>query len=305
MENTKCMGPSARHTISPETEEQVKRGRIPQSRVDRYTRLLERIRKEILPHPVIVDNAFTRWFSKGEFDREDLRHFLVQWSVFSNLFIEAQLKKVLNAPTLEATRISKEILMNELGVVFRSPRKDVVEGVDPELVSTEGTVEGGNFHFAAAHFEWLFKMCQHVGLTFTDIGKRRHGTRSTVFYCNELARLYGSDDPHIALGASFGVENWAAAGMWKEQIHGLEIFKKRECPELPLAFFHWHDRIEDQHAEHTWEELEDQYFATELNEEKFFHGAKEMLDGVKVFWDGLNEDRLKRKNERKGLAQKR
>ncbi len=221
--------------------------------------------------------------------------------MFSNLFILAQLKKALNAPSLEAMRASKEILMNELGVVFRTPTKAPVDGVDPDLVSTEGTVEGGTFHFAAAHFEWLLKMCAHVGLSFNDVGKRRHGTKTTVYYCDELSRLYGSDDPHIALGASFGVENWAASGMWKEQIRGLEIIKKRQFPGLPLAFFYWHDRLEDQHAEHTWEELEVEYFSMDLDEEKFFRGAKEMLDGVKVFWDGLNADRLKRTNVRKSV----
>src|SRR5215831_16869986 len=107
--------------LSDETLDLVKRGKIPRAKVDAYERLLERIDKEILTHDVIVNNRFTRWFKEGTFDREDLRHFLVQFSVFSNLFIEAQLKKVINAPTLEAMHASKEILMNELGVVFRKP----------------------------------------------------------------------------------------------------------------------------------------------------------------------------------------
>ncbi len=105
--------------------------------------------------------------------------------------------------------------------------------------------------------------------------------------------------PHIALGASFAVENWANAGFGRSWIRGLEIFKKRECPKLPLAFFTWHDRVEDQHAQHTWHELEEDYFSSNLDEEMFFKGAKEMLHGVEMFWIGLNQDRLKRNNSRK------
>jgi hypothetical protein len=115
-----------------------------------------------------------------------------------------------------------------------------------------------------------------------------------LFFCDELSRLYGSDDTQVGLGASFAVENWAAAGFWKELIQGLEIFKQRECPKLPLAFFLWHDKVEDQHAAHTWHELEEEYFSIDIDENKFISGGQKMLDGVQAFWVGLNEDRLRR-----------
>lgn len=285
-----------------EVSEKIKRGKIPTAKVDAYYRLLDRIEKEILPHQVIVNNQYTRWFREGQIDREDVRHFLVQFSVFSQLFIEAQLKKTINAPTLQAMHDSKEILLNELGVVFRNPnpKRAGEEGgdVEPDLVGTEGTVDGGTFRFRAAHFEWLLRMISHVGLTFSDVGKRRHGSKSTLFFCDELSRLYGSDDSHVGLGASFAVENWAAAGFWKELIAGLEAFKKKSAPQMPLAFFTWHDRVEDQHAAHTWHELEEEYFGMELNEDKFIQAGREMLDGVNAFWKGLNEDRLARKDRK-------
>jgi len=283
--------------LSEETTERVKKGEIPSQKVDAYFRLLSRIEKEILPHEVIVNNEFTRWFKDAPLTRDQVRHFLVQFSVFSQLFIEAQLKKTINAPSLEAMHSSKEILLNELGVVFRNPnpKKAGEDGsdVEPDLVGTEGTVDGGTFRFRAAHFEWLLRMISHVGLEFGDVGKRRHGTKSTLFFCDELSRLYGSDDTHVGLGASFAVENWAAAGFWKELISGLENYKKREAPQMSLAFFTWHDRVEDQHAAHTWDELEEEYFSLDLNEDKFIKAGREMLDGVNVFWKGLNEDRLR------------
>ena len=192
--------------------------------------------------------------------------------------------------------------MNELGVVFRKPGERTLqpaEGVDAELVGTEGSVDGGTFRFPAAHFEWLRRMIPHVGLSFDHVGKRRHGTPSTLFFCDELARLYGSEDPHVALGASFAVENWAAAGFWKELIRGLEIYKRREKSKMPIAFFTWHDRVEDQHAAHTWTELEEDFFAAEIDPDKFTRAAREMLDGVEAFWKGLDEARQKREGIRK------
>jgi hypothetical protein len=235
-------------------------------------------------HPVVKDNAFTRWFAGGAATRDEVRHLTVQFSVFSHLFVEAQLRKVINAADLDTYRAGKEILMNELGVIFNGRPDD-------EGVSTEGTVDGSRFKFTAAHFEWLLRFAKPLGLDFAALGKRRHGTASTLFFCDELLRIYGSEDASTAEGASYAVENWAAAGFWKELISGLRAFKERECPELNLAFWTWHDKVEDQHAAHTAEELAEAFFMPGFDEEKFLAGAAEMLDGVKAFWDGLEEDR--------------
>ena len=61
-------------------------------------------------------------------------------------------------PEVDLTPRGKEILANELGVVFNNAdgkgRRDSQEGVggdfDPDLVSTEGTVEGGYYSHRAA-----------------------------------------------------------------------------------------------------------------------------------------------------------
>lgn len=250
-------------------------------------------------HPVVVANPYTRWFAGGEATREDVRHLAVQFSVFSHLFVEAQLRKVINAADPDAYRAGKEILLNELGVVFRPVRQDAPgapgapgdEATDPALVGTQGTVDGGTFRFAAAHFEWLLKFAEPLGLGFTELGKRRHGTASTLFFCDELMRLYGSDDPSTAEGASFGVEHWAAAGFWKELIAGLRAFKARQCPDLPLGFWTFHDQLEDQHAAHTEDELREAVTTPGFDEARFLRGAAEMLDGVHAFWQGLDDDR--------------
>jgi hypothetical protein len=251
-----------------------------------------KLEHEVLRHPVIVANPYTRWFSEGTFDREQARAFLVQFSVFSNQFLLAQLHKVVNASTLEDLRASKEILANEIGVGFCGPRR----GSEPGLGSTEGSVEGGTFHFRAAHFELLVRMAHHFDLTFADLGRRRFGTRETVFFCDQLIRLYGHENYSIAAAASWAVENWAAAGFWNDLVLGWRRFGARnEVPGLDIGFFTWHARLEANHARHTWAELEASERRQPMNQDVFVQHANEMLDAVHIFWQGLD-------NQRRALA---
>ena len=87
--------------------------------IEKAKRFLEfqaRIDAELLKHPIITDNAYTAWFEHGRQSHEQLVAFIVQFSVFSNQFLVAQLQKTLNADTLEGMRASKEILANEMGL---------------------------------------------------------------------------------------------------------------------------------------------------------------------------------------------
>lgn len=286
--------------LSPTSLDALSQGKSGYS-VDKAQRFLafrKRIDKELLRHAVIVDNHYCRWFENGELNKEQVRAFVVQFSVFSNLFLIAQLQKTINADSLEGMRASKEILANEIGVIFRSPKPALQassgnldhEG-DPELVSTEGTVENGTFRFRAAHFEWLLRIAEKLDLGFNDVGKRRHGSKSTLFFCDELVRLYGNEDYLISQAASFAVENWAAAGFWDQLVKGLSRYNERIGSQLPLAFFTWHARLEAQHAAHTQEELEELYFSRDINEGDFIGYGNEMLNGVAAFWDGLEMQR--------------
>lgn len=297
--------PSGLASVSPRIEERLRQGGLTSRQVDDFRDFLAEVDREFLHHRVITDNAYTRWFQAGKATDEELRHFIRQFSVFSNQFLIAALLKVINSPTLEQARAGREILMNELGVIYRRPSEPATgngarnnedkdrEG-DPELVSTEGTVDGGTCRFRAAHFEWLCGVGEGLGMHFQDLGKRKHGRPSTLHFCDELQRLYGSDDGNIAEGASFAVENWAAAGFWQELEDGLMKIKEARHPKLRLAFFTWHNRVEAQHASHTMEELEEVYFSHDFNRAKFIQGGKEILDAVAEFWDGLENDRVKR-----------
>ena len=284
--------------VSDQISARVKAGEISDADASRFSRFVETCNNELMTHSVITDNKYSAWFATGEANREIVKHFIIQFSVFSNLFLIAQMMKVINANSVEGMRASKEILANELGVIFNK-QGNQLEGItdtdregDPDIVTIEGSVDGGTFRFRAAHFEWLVKMGQVLGLEFNDLGKRRHGTPATLFFCDQLMSIYGNEDPNIAEGASFAVENWAAAGFWKQLVAGLDTFKQSEEPKLPLAFFTWHDKIEEQHAGHVMDELEELYFTDGFDEEKFIKGGKNMLDGVQAFWTGLNEQRI-------------
>jgi hypothetical protein len=263
----------------------------------RFLSFQKRIDAELLKHPIITDNAYTAWFEHSRKSHEQIMSFIVQFSVFSNQFLVAQLQKTLNADTLESMRASKEILANEIGVVFNAPGRkspgssDIDRHGDPDLVSTEGSVDGGVFRFRAAHFEWLLRIAEKLGLRFEDMGRRLHGTESTLFFCDELIRLYGNEDYMTSQAASYAVENWAAAGFWDQLVAGLVNYNMQLDSPLPLAFFTWHARIEGQHAQHTQEELEELYFDRDVDEDAFIETGNEMLEGVAVFWNGLDEQR--------------
>jgi hypothetical protein len=299
--------------VSPRIEQRLRTGELAEAQVDAFREFLERVERDLLHHPIITDNAYTRWFREGLATDAELAHFVRPFSVFSNQFLVAALVRVINAPSLRQARAAKEILMNELGVIYRradGPRttagavdeewKDR-EG-DPELVSIEGSVDGGTFRFRAAHFEWLLAVGEALGLGFDDMGKRHHGRPYTLQFCDALQRLYGSDDGPLAEGASFAVENWAAAGFWQDLEDGLLRIKATRMPGLKVAFFTWHNRVEAQHAGHVMEELEDVFFDPGFDPERFVRGAHDVLDAIADFWDGLEADRLAGAADRGGLA---
>jgi hypothetical protein len=227
-------------------------------------------------HPIVCHNAYTRWFARGEATFDELRDFTVQFSVFSHLFIEAQLRKCLNAPDLQSYRAGKEILLNELGVVF----------------TPAGSVEGGTFRFTAGHFEWLSQFARALGLEWREIGKRRHGRPSTLAFCDALMSWYSAEDESTAAGASYAIEHWAAAGFWKQLIAGLRVIKGNRLPELPLGFWTWHDTLEESHASHTDQEMRDAFAKAGFSPQSFLRAGEAMLDGVAGFWDGLEAARV-------------
>jgi hypothetical protein len=233
------------------------------------------VARNIDSHSIVRDNSYTKWFARGEATIDELRDFTIQFSVFSHLFIEAQLRKCINAADLQSYRAGKEILLNELGVAF----------------AASGSVEGGTFRFSAGHFEWLAHFAQALGVQWSEIGKRRHGRPSTLAFCDALKLWYGSEDESTAAGASYAIEHWAAAGFWKELIAGLRAVKKSRLPELPLGFWTWHDALEENHAAHTTDEMREAFAKPGFSGQRFLTAGEAMLDAVAGFWNGLDAAR--------------
>ena len=114
------------------------------------------IERRFMQHPVVTKNEYTGWFSRGELSLDQVRHFTVQFSVFSNQFLLAALNRAINADSLQSARESKEILMNELGVIYnaggKSEASDRAGGKWIRKVSDERHRERRKFRFEAAHF---------------------------------------------------------------------------------------------------------------------------------------------------------
>ena len=126
------MSTSVHHEmVSPRIEERLRRGQLTEEQVDAFRDFLDRVDRELFHHRIITDNAFTRWFRDGQASDAELAHFVQQFSVFSNQFLVAALLRVINAPTLQQARAAKEILMNELGVIYRRPDGNI-GWVDPK-----------------------------------------------------------------------------------------------------------------------------------------------------------------------------
>ena len=149
--------------VSPRIEDRLRKGELTDSEVVAFRDFLDRVERDLFRHRVITDNAYTRWFQEGKASDAELRHFVRQFSVFSNQFLVAALFRVINAPTLQQARAAKEILLNELGVIYRrtdgrmAPAATADEESkdregDPELVSTEGTVDGGTLPVSRGAF---------------------------------------------------------------------------------------------------------------------------------------------------------
>jgi dimethylaniline monooxygenase (N-oxide forming) len=76
-------------------------------------------------------------------------------------------------------------------------------------------------------------------------------------------------------------------GPWLEFVHraaGTGLYENLSC-------WTWPDKVEDQHAAHTDDELAEAALRPDFDEERFIAAGREMLDGVQAFWVGLDEMR--------------
>src|SRR5690242_18107758 len=96
-----------RPALSGRIEGRLRRGELTLGQVEDFTDFLGEVDRDLLHHRIITDNAYTRWISRGEATDAELRHFVQQFSVFSNQFLVAALLRVINAPSLAQARAAK------------------------------------------------------------------------------------------------------------------------------------------------------------------------------------------------------
>jgi hypothetical protein len=247
----------------------------------------ELIRREFFEHRVITSNAFTEWFSRGEANEEQVADLLMQFSVFSNHFLVAQVKRMVNAGSLEGEKAARNILVSELGV-----------GIDPR----SGSPEGKTFSTSNAHINWLRESAAALDIDPAELGRWRNASRATRRFLTLLDRSYGSEDPMIGAGASFAIETWAAFGIgagpelearnfWKQLIAGLEAFNQGRDRKIPLGFFKYHFQLEAGHGANVWHELEQAQDQPGFDARRFLRGGKQALAAIETFWLGLEESR--------------
>lgn len=249
------------------------------------------IERTLFRHPVITANPYTEWFARGEACEEQVRDLIVQFSVFSNHFLVVQLKRMVNASTLEGEECARNILMSECGVA-----------INPAT----GSPEGKTFATRNAHLNWLREIGEKLGLGPMELGRWKSGSEATKRFLKGLEASYGSLDGEIGAGASFAIENWAAFGIgqgaeresrnfWKQLIVGLkgvnrERVRRGEEP-LPLGFFLFHFHLEAGHGASVWKELEHSFRQPGFNARKFLKGGRQALNAIETFWLGLDDAR--------------
>lgn len=253
--------------------------------------LKKEIREQFFEHPVIKDNRFTAWFARGAADEDDVAELIRQFSVFSNHFLVLQVKRLVNAGTIEGEICARNILVNECGVA---------------LDANSGSPEGRAFSTTNAHLNWLRDCGAALGMPRQDLGRWQLGSDATHRFLRGLDRTYGSPDPWIGAGASFAIETWAAFGIgegaeletrnfWRQLITGLEIFNDRRqaagLKPLPLGFFKFHFATESGHGANVWHELEQSAADPRFDAKKFLKGGRQALESINEFWLGLEKSR--------------
>ena len=106
-----------RLVVSDRVERRLNTGELTRAQVDEYRQFLDVAERELMNHRIVRDNKYTRWFQQGLATDDELKFFVQQFSVFSNQFLVAALLRVINADNLDQQHASKQILLNELGVI--------------------------------------------------------------------------------------------------------------------------------------------------------------------------------------------
>lgn len=245
------------------------KGQMSQESAAGFAQLLVDACARVLCHPIVANNRYLERFSQGV-TLAQARHEVQQFSVFAAHFDVAQAKLIANAPTLEAYLERLKVLLNEKGIPYK-------HGFEGELT--------GRWSLITVHFTWLRNMAAGLGLGFEDLAKIWIALPGTKAFVDAVFDLYASTDQNQALGASFGIENWAANSLWKPWIAGMERLNARLEKPVNLGYLTYHDQEEEHHSQATLDELLENYREPWFDAERFLSGAEEILThGVQAYY---------------------
>ncbi|HVJ79679.1 MAG TPA: hypothetical protein VNC50_01305, partial [Planctomycetia bacterium] len=224
----------------------------------------------VMFHPIVATNNYLNRFREGV-TLAQARHELQQFSVFAAQFNVAQGKLLANAPTEEAYAERLNLLLNELGI----PYKDGFEG---EL--------SGKWSRNTVHFTWLRRTAEGLGLKFEELNREAIGLPGTLAFVREVYDTYATGDQNAALGASFGIENWAANGLWTPWIAGMKKLNETLPQPVHLGYLTYHETEEQHHSQATIDELFENFMEPFFDADEFLAGTERILTkGVQAYYE--------------------
>lgn len=253
-----------------EVYELVGNGEMTGASAARFAQLIVDAAARVMCHPIVASNRYLARFAQGVTFAQ-ARHEVQQFSVFAAQFDVAQAQLVANAPTFEAYFERLKVLLNEKGIPYEN-------GFEGEL--------SGRWSLDTVHFTWMRAMAEGLGLGFEDLAKIWLGHEGTKAFVNATFQSYASTDQSTALGASFGIENWAANSLWKPWIAGMKKLNGTLAHPVKLGYLTYHDLEEEHHSQATLDELLENFREPWFDGAKFLAGAERILtDGVEAYYD--------------------
>lgn len=215
------------------------------------------LREFVLQHGA-VNNPFLDRFQNAEFTDDEFRHFAIQFFAFVKHFPRILATLLANTPDDAAADELTKILTSELGDGNPKRRHEYLYHRFLRSIDIEPK--------EAARVPWL---------------------ESTRAYIEGLAGLYGHENYHIAIGASFGLEHMAIS-MWDKLIPGIVKSKQARQPfsEMNIVYWTFHRALEQQHEDSMMNALDS---VSSSDEEAIREGCSRALDLLEGFWKGLDE----------------
>ena len=206
-----------------------------------------------------IDNEFINRFARGDVSVDEFKRFSVEFFHF----------------TREWPAILSTLLVN-------TPDESDAANLTTILVSELGDMDPTKRH------ELLYrKYLRSLNMDPTPLVKAEQLPTTKAWL--DGMRDYFSGDYYEALGAEFGLENMAIP-MWDKILAGFRIFEDKhpEFKNTDIEYFTFHRKLEEHHEE-AMEDVLGTHKSDPDAREKFFKGARGILNLEKNFWNGLSD----------------